>query len=102
MDANAVNAEIARLKAENAALQAIIDAKANAPITFKVSELGALSAYGLGRFPVTLYKSQWERLLSNVDAIKAALKTHNAALATGKDDARFADVRAKRKAEESK
>lgn len=33
-------------------------------ITCKVSDKGALSVYGLGRFPVTLYRSQWERLLA--------------------------------------
>ncbi len=37
-------------------------AAANVPIKYKVSEKGALSAYGLGRFPVTHYLSQWERL----------------------------------------
>lgn len=39
-------------------------------ISFKVSDKGGLSVYGLGRFPVTLYRSQWERLMSP-DTIKA-------------------------------
>lgn len=53
-----LKAELELLRAENAKLKA----KGNGQITFKVSEKGAISAYGLGRFPVTLYKSQWERL----------------------------------------
>ena len=44
-------------------------------ITFKVGAKGGLSAYGLGRFPVTLYRSQWERLIASVEAgeVKAAI-----------------------------
>lgn len=51
---------LAALEAENAALKAV-KAQGNR-ISFKVSEKGAISAYGLGRFPVTLYPGQWERL----------------------------------------
>lgn len=40
-------------------------------LTMKVSDKGALSIYGLGRFPVTLYRGQWERLLSEADTISA-------------------------------
>ncbi len=53
--------------AEDAAAPA---AKRNAPVTFKVSEKGAVSVYGLGRFPVTLYKEQWDRLLASADQLK--------------------------------
>lgn len=53
--------EIERLKAENETLKA--DKKKPRDIYFKVSQKGALSAYGLGRFPVTLYKEQWQKLL---------------------------------------
>lgn len=54
---------VARLKAENAALAAAIAARSQAPkLTFKVSEKGGASIYGLGRFPVTLYIEQWDRL----------------------------------------
>jgi hypothetical protein len=53
-----LQAELARLRAENAALKG----RAAKGMTLKVSEKGALSVYGLGRFPVTLYKEQWERL----------------------------------------
>lgn len=51
-------------------------------ITFKVSEKGALCVYGLGRFPVTLYASQWERLLDQADAIRAFAKANADKLAT--------------------
>lgn len=41
-----------------------MEAAQNKPLKFKVSEKGGVSVYGLGRFPVTLYKEQWERLLA--------------------------------------
>jgi hypothetical protein len=58
--------EMERLRAENEALKA----KLSRPTTIKVSEKGAVSVYGLGRFPVTLYKEQWVKLLSMTDDIK--------------------------------
>jgi hypothetical protein len=58
--------EMERLRAENEALKA----KLSRPMTIKVSEKGAVSVYGLGRFPVTLYKEQWVKLLSMTDDIK--------------------------------
>jgi hypothetical protein len=45
-----------------------------------VSEKGGLSVYGLGRFPVTLYKEQWVKLLDLSDEIRAFLKSHDAEL----------------------
>ncbi len=55
----------------------------NAPkrLTCKVSEKGALSVYGLGRFPVTLYAGQWERLFAAATDIKAFAKVNGALLA---------------------
>ena len=44
--------------------------------SLKVSERGAVSLYGLGRFPVTLDKEQWERLLSIADEIRAFMAEH--------------------------
>ena len=55
-----MQAELERLKAENEVLK---KPAARGTISFKVSEKGAVSVYGLGRFPVTLYKEQWEKLL---------------------------------------
>jgi hypothetical protein len=48
--------------------------KANAPISFRVSEKGGCSVYGLGRFPVTLYREQWEKLLDVTDRLREFLK----------------------------
>ncbi len=60
--------ELARLRSENEALKA---AKVAGIKGMKVSDKGALSIYGLGRFPVTLYRSQWEALLAKAEDIKA-------------------------------
>ena len=72
--------ELERLKAENEQLKA--KKKASSEISFKVSQKGALSVYGLGRFPVTLYKEQWERLLEKVDQLKSFMKDHDSELRT--------------------
>lgn len=55
-----LQAEIQRLKDENEKLK---KPNARGVISLKVSEKGAVSVYGLGRFPVTLYKEQWVKLL---------------------------------------
>ena len=62
-----LKAELERLRNENAALRK----GAASGITMKVSEKGALSIYGMGRFPVTLYKEQWLKLLAVSDDIRA-------------------------------
>jgi hypothetical protein len=49
-------------------------------LSMKVSEKGALSLYGLGRFPVTLYKEQWIKVLDHADAIRAFLKENDSKL----------------------
>jgi len=64
--------ELAKLRAENEALK-----KASSrELSLKVSEKGALSVYGLGRFPVTLYKEQWIRLLDLSDDIRSFIKNN--------------------------
>ena len=60
-----MKAEIERLPAENESLK-----KPRGQMSLKVSEKGALSVYGLGRFPVTLYREQWEKLLGMADDIR--------------------------------
>lgn len=60
-------AQIAKLQAENEALKA--KAMARQTITLKVSAKGAVSVYGMGKWPVTLYAQQWERLLARKDDI---------------------------------
>ncbi len=62
-----LRAELERLKAENAALKA----RGSKGVSLKVSEKGAVSVYGLGRFPVTLYQEQWLKLLDMSDEIRA-------------------------------
>lgn len=76
MGDDALQAEVERLKAENAALKA----RATRGVSIKVSEKGGVSVYGLGRFPVTLYKEQWAKLLEMADDIRAFLKEHDAQL----------------------
>lgn len=49
-------------------------------LTLKVSEKGAVSLYGMGRFPVTLYGTQWERLLDHADEVRAFLTANSALL----------------------
>jgi hypothetical protein len=61
-------AEIERLRAENESLKN--KKSTDGSLSMKVSEKGALSIYGMGRFPVTLYKAQWLKLLGIADQIK--------------------------------
>jgi len=61
-----LKAEIERLRAENENLK-----RPRGQMSLKVSEKGALSVYGLGRFPVTLYREQWEKLLGMTDQIRS-------------------------------
>lgn len=71
-----MQAELERLRAENQALK-----KTSAKgLSLKVSEKGALSVYGLGRFPVTLYKEQWGRLLDMAEEIRNFIKANDAGL----------------------
>jgi len=72
--------EIERLKEENAKLKA--KKTRSTEITFKVSQKGAVSVYGMGRFPVTLYKEQWLRLLERTEDIREFIKENDADLKT--------------------
>lgn len=69
--------KLARLEAENKVLREQMDQRKPGQLRLKVSEKGALSVYGLGRFPVTLYKEQWRRLLDIADEMKAFLKDND-------------------------
>jgi hypothetical protein len=71
-----LKSEIERLRAENEALKR----SSSKGLSMRVSEKGALSVYGLGRFPVTLYKEQWLRLLDLTDDIKAFINQNEAQL----------------------
>ncbi len=68
--------ELERLRAENEALKA----KISRPTSIRVSEKGAVSVYGLGRFPVTLYKEQWLKLLAMADDIRKFIAENEARL----------------------
>jgi hypothetical protein len=68
--------EIERLRAENESLKK----PARGQMHLKVSEKGALSVYGLGRFPVTLYREQWERLLGMADDIRNFIRENDHSL----------------------
>ena len=70
--------ELEKLRAENDRLKRT----ASRGVTLKVSEKGGLSVYGLGRFPVTLYKEQWLKLLDMADELRAFLRDNDAALKT--------------------
>jgi len=72
--------KLARLEAENKQLREQMEARKSGQLRLKVSEKGALSVYGLGRFPVTLYKEQWIRLLDYAEEIKRFLKDNDALL----------------------
>ena len=76
-----LQAEIERLRAENEQLKG----QRGRSVSLKVSEKGGMSVYGLGRFPVTLYKEQWAKLLAMSEEIKAFMKEHDGELKTKGD-----------------
>jgi hypothetical protein len=69
--------KMARLEAENRRLREQMEERKPGQLRLKVSEKGGLSVYGLGRFPVTLYKEQWIRLLEHADEIKSFLQQND-------------------------
>ena len=73
-----LQAELERLRKENEALKA----RAAHATAIKVSEKGGVSVYGLGRFPVTLYKEQWLKLLAMAEEITRFIAEHEAELKT--------------------
>ena len=73
-----MKAELERLRKENEALKQ----GASRRVYLKVSGKGGLSVYGMGRFPITLYKEQWSKLLDMSDEIRDFIKSNDAALKT--------------------
>ena len=71
-----LKAELERLREENERLKN----RTSRGVSLKVSEKGGVSVYGLGRFPVTLYKEQWTRLLAMADDIRAFIHDNDAKL----------------------
>jgi hypothetical protein len=76
MSDEGMKAELERLRRENAALKR----GASSTIHMKVSEKGAVSIYGMGRFPVTLYKEQWIKLLDMAAEIRAFIAANESQL----------------------
>jgi len=76
-----MKAELERLRAENERLKQ----KTTRGTSLKVSEKGGVSVYGLGRFPVTLYKEQWGKLLDMADEIRAFIAENESKLKTKGD-----------------
>ena len=73
-----MKAELQRLRAENEKLKS----KDAAGLSLKVSEKGAVSLYGMGRFPVTLYKEQWLRILASAPEIETFIRENDSKLKT--------------------
>ncbi|HZT75496.1 MAG TPA: hypothetical protein VFA27_02480 [Vicinamibacterales bacterium] len=73
-----LKAELERLRAENERLKS----EKTRGVSLKVSEKGGVSVYGLGRFPVTLYKEQWGKLLAMADDIRAFIRENESKLKT--------------------
>lgn len=71
-----MKAELERLRAENDRLKS----RGPKAISLKVSEKGGLSVYGMGRFPITLYKEQWLKLLDLADEIREFIREHEGQL----------------------
>jgi hypothetical protein len=82
--------ELNRLRQENAIL---LQAKSSS-LSLKVSEKGAVSVYGMGRFPITLYKEQWAKLFSFQETIKTFIVTNDSSL-TSKSDSILAKAKEK-------
>ena len=73
---NELKAELERLRAENQALKN----RTQRGVSLKVSEKGAVSVYGLGRFPVTLYQEQWLKLLELAEDIRTFIRENEGRL----------------------
>ncbi len=78
MTSEQMKEELERLRTENEALKK----RSEKGLSLKVSQKGGVSVYGLGRFPVTLYKEQWEKLLDMSDYIRAFIQENESQLKT--------------------
>lgn len=71
-----LKAELEKLRAENEQLKR----RQTRGVSLKVSEKGGVSVYGMGRFPITLYKEQWLKLLEMADEIRGFIRENEATL----------------------
>jgi hypothetical protein len=76
MSDDELKAELEKLRTENEQLKA----QRSRGVSLKVSEKGGVSVYGMGRFPITLYKEQWLKLLDMTDEIRAFIRENESAL----------------------
>ncbi len=81
MSDDEMKAELERLRSENEKLKQ----RGARAVSLKVSEKGAVSVYGLGRFPVTLYKEQWTKLLDMAEELRAFIRENESRLKTKGD-----------------
>lgn len=72
------------------AMVAKFQAGASRKLTLKVSAKGAVSLYGIGKFPITLYSGQWAKVLDEAEAIRSFIEANANILSQGKGDERFA------------
>jgi len=78
-----MKAELEKLRRENEELKTA--RKRGGQLSLKVSQKGAVSLYGMGRFPVTLYKEQWLKMIDFAEEIKKFIEENNSALKTKGD-----------------
>ena len=78
MSESELKAELERLRVENARLKT----RGTGGLSLKVSEKGGVSLYGIGRFPVTLYKEQWLRILASASDIETFIRENEGKLKT--------------------
>jgi len=71
-----IQAELERLRAENASLKA----KKDRELRLQVSQKGAVSLYGIRRFPITFYADEWDTVLGMADEIRTFISQHGAEL----------------------
>ena len=71
-----LQAEVARLRAENEALKS----RTERDLRLKVSEKGGVSLYGIRRFPVTFYADEWDTILGKADDIRTFIGENEGAL----------------------
>ena len=77
MEKEELEAEIARLRAENENLK-----ESKKSLRLQVSQKGAVSLYGIRRFPITFYKEEWKTVLGMADEIKTFMEEHDGELAS--------------------
>lgn len=75
---DALRRKLEALEARNELLEAQVKANTRAPRarTIKVSEKGAVSVYGMGRFPITHYAAQFLTLFDMADEIRAFIEAN--------------------------